>query len=56
MVSIKTNKVDKLTNLLEKENIFVTKNYHLIRIAICSLTYDQCDGLAYKIKKCLDKI
>ena len=55
-VAIKTNKVDKLTNLLEKENIFVTKNYHLIRIAICSLTYDQCDGLAYKIKKCLDKI
>lgn len=55
-IAVKTNNVTSLCEELEKNNIYVIPGYHLVRIAICSLSLKQCDGLAYTIKKCLDKL
>lgn len=41
---------------LEKEDIYVIPNNKVIRIAICGITLQQCDGLAKKIYQCIERV
>ena len=41
---------------LEEKNIFVIPFNKVIRVAICSLPLNKCDGLARKIKEAIDEL
>lgn len=45
-----------LSKKLEEKNIFVIPFNKVIRVAICSLPLNKCDGLARKIKEAIDEL
>lgn len=49
-------KRDRYHEHLLKNNLFTVKVNHGIRVAICSLSIDKCQGLAAKMKHYLDEI
>ena len=55
-IAINSDNPKLLSDELEKENVFVIAMNDVIRIAICGITYDQCDGLPLKIKRCIERI
>lgn len=55
-VAVFCQNVLRVVEELEKEDIYVIPNNKVIRIAICGITLQQCDGLAKKIYQCIERV